>query len=144
MKTASEMPANPMEQTMDYWRKSMQWGLGLQEEILDHWTQLWSGVAQPPDDVSKRFHRFQKDWSNTLTDIMSKHRAVLDQQYRSCIDTLEESLRTASAKDPEEFRERCGSLCRKMLDAMKENSESQLREFQAASNKWIELWRTSP
>ena len=94
--------------------------------------------------MTKRFHRFQKEWSGTLTDIMSKHRAVLDQQYRACIDTLEESLRMASSKDPDELRERCGALCRKTLDVMKETSESQLRELQEATNKWIELWRTSP
>ena len=144
MKTATDTPANPWEQTLEHWRKSTQWGLGLQEEILDQWSKLWSGAAQPPDDVTKRFHKFQREWSSTLTDIMGKHRAILDQQYRACIDSLEESLRMVSSKDPEEFRERCGSLCRKMLEGMKETSESQLRELQEASNKWIELWRTSP
>jgi hypothetical protein len=143
MKTATEAPANAAEQTMDYWRKSSQWGLELHEEVFDHWSKLWSGAAPASDDWTKRLQRFQKDLSGTVTDIMGKHRAMMDQQYGACIDAIDESFRMVASKDPEEFRDRCGSLCRKMLDVMKETSEAQLREFQEATSQWIELWRTS-
>jgi len=144
MKTATEAPANPVEHAMDYWRRSAQWSLELQEEVFDHWSKLWSGTAPAPQDWTKRLGKFQKDWSNTVTDIMNKHRAMFDKQYRAGIDTLEESFKMASSKDPEEFRERCAAMCRKTLDVMKETSESQAQQLEEASNKWIELWRTSP
>ena len=144
MPTATEKQANPVEQTMDYWRKSTRWGLQLQEEVFDHWSKLWSGASPASEEWAKRLQKFQTDWSNTVTEIMRKHRTMLDEQYGACVDALEESLRMYSLKDPDQFREHCGSACRKMLDVMKETSEAQVREFQEVTSKWIELWRTSP
>jgi len=37
------------------------------------------------------------------------------------------------------LRKRAEELCRKSLDMMRETAESGLREFQTATNKWIEL-----
>jgi hypothetical protein len=82
---------------------------------------------------------FQKRWSSTISDLTRKHRDVVNRQYQAAIESLDEALRVAESKDPEEYRERVEQLCRKTLDCMRDVSESQLREFQEAVSKWTEL-----
>ena len=83
--------------------------------------------------------KFQKDWSKTFTELMNKHRKLLDDQYRVAIDGLKEAFRVVEATDPQEYRERCETLCRKSVEMMREVGELQMKETQDALNRWAAL-----
>jgi hypothetical protein len=83
--------------------------------------------------------QFQKDWSKTYTELMNKHRKMLDDQYRIAIDGLKEAFRVVESSDPQEYRDRCENLCRKSVELMREAGELQMKETQEALNRWVAL-----
>jgi hypothetical protein len=139
MSTATEPEMNLFEQSFNSVRKATEAALQMQQEVYSQWARMWPGFAPAQNEWSASAQKFQRDWGNAVTEIMRKHQSMLDQQYRAGIKSLEEAFHAAESKDPEEMRDRYQSLCRNALDLLKETSESQIRQFQEATNKWIEL-----
>ena len=82
---------------------------------------------------------FQKQWATTVSDLVRKHRDVMDKQYQAAIESMDAALRVAEATSPEEYRRRSEQMCRKTLDCLREVSETQLNEFQDAVLKCTAL-----
>ncbi|EMI15564.1 hypothetical protein RMSM_07509 [Rhodopirellula maiorica SM1] len=145
MATASEPTSKLFEQAFDSFRKATQSALQMQQESYGQYAKLWSAGFPGADTAwNSKTQNVQQEWANTVTDLMQKHRAMLDQQYRAGIKSLEEAFRVAESENPEQLRERCESLCRSALDLMKETSETQMQQFQEAMNKWIQVCQTKP
>ena len=89
--------------------------------------------------VSEQARSFQKQWTDSVTALMTKHCEALDAQYRAGIRTIEDALRTTEAKSPEEFRRLTEELWRKSFEVLKQTIENQIRDFQVAVEKWSEL-----
>ena len=89
--------------------------------------------------VSEQARSFQKQWTDIVTALMTKHCEALDAQYRAGIRTIEDALRTTEAKSPEEFRRLTEELWRKSFEVLKQTIENQIRDFQIAVEKWSEL-----
>jgi hypothetical protein len=83
--------------------------------------------------------KFQKNWSTTVVDLVAKHRDVIDEQYQAGVDALKDAFSVAEASNPEEFRKRAEELCRKSLDYYKTVAEAQVKEFQDATTKWMDM-----
>jgi uncharacterized protein YwqG len=136
---------SPFEQAMENFRKTAEVGLGMQQEMMRQWSTSWPGagmgmsMATPQTAWLEKMREFQKQWSQTVSDLMRKHREVLDNQYRSAIESLEEAFRVGQARDPEQFRQRTEELCRRSLECLRETSEAQMKEFQEATAKWMEM-----
>ena len=90
-------------------------------------------------EVSEQARSFQKQWTDIVTALMTKHCEALDAQYRAGIRTIEDALRTTEAKSPEEFRRLTEELWRKSFEVLKQTIENQIRDFQIAVEKWSEL-----
>jgi hypothetical protein len=150
MATATEPTAKLFEQTFDSFRQATESALKMQQEMYGQWAKMWpTGMPIPGTDPSSNAGMFnaqkiQQDWATAMAELMHKHREMLDRQYRSGIESLEEAFRAVSAENPDEMRGRCESLCRNALELIKETSESQLQQFQDAMNKWIDLCQTKP
>lgn len=89
--------------------------------------------------MNEHVQTFQKQWTDCVTSLMTKHCEALDAQYRVGIKTIEDALRTTEAKSPEEFRRLTEELWRKSFEVLRQTIENQLRDFQAAIEKWSEL-----
>jgi hypothetical protein len=100
---------------------------------------MWPGFPSPQSVVLDKMKDFQRQWANTVSDLARKHRDTMDRQYQAVLESLEEALRLGESGNPEEFRKRTESLCRKTMDCMREVSEAQMNEFQEAMGKWGEL-----
>ena len=144
-KTESEPMANPFEEVFENIRKTASANLEMQQDMMQQWSKLMPGMQAMPGMptpqamFTEQAQNFQRDWSNTVTDLVRKHRDVMDRQYQAAIESLEDALRIAESKDPEQFRKRVEQLCRKTLECYKEVTESQMQEFQNAVTKWTEL-----
>ena len=133
-------PASKLfEQVLDNVRKAAEANLKMQQDALRQWSLLWPAVPSPQSVWVEQMRDFQKRWLSTISDLTRKHRDVINRQYQAAIESLDEALRVAESKDPEEYRERTEQLCRKTLDCMREITEAQLREFQDAASKWAEV-----
>jgi hypothetical protein len=139
MATQTESPTNVFEQVFDSLRKTVESNVEMQQEMFRQWYSNWPGFPEPQNAWIERAQKFQKDWANTVKEMLAKHREVLDEEYRLAIESLDEAFRLAESSDPQDFAKRCEGLCRKSLKAVREAGELQLKETQEALNKWIGL-----
>jgi hypothetical protein len=111
----------------------------MQQELLRQWGAGWPGLAQPQNAWVDRAQKFQKDWAKTVKELLSKHREILDEQYKLTLESLDEAFRVAQSSDPQEYAKRCEALCRKSLEVLRDAGELQVKETQEALSKWIAL-----
>lgn len=119
-------------------RKAAESGMKMHQEIFHQWSHLWP-FPTPQSLWVDKIRSFQRQWANAVSDLARKHREVIEKQYQAAIESLDAALEVPSSTNPEELRRRTEQLFRKMLDCMREISESQIREFQGAVAKWTEM-----
>lgn len=127
------------EQVFDNLRKTAETQLQLQQELFRQWGSNWPGFTQPQTAWTEQVEKFQKGWTKTVRELLSKHREALDEQYGLALESMDEAFKVAQASDPEEYAKRCESLCRKCLDVLRETGEMQIKEIQQAVAKWSDL-----
>ena|SRR5512135_1164182 len=134
------------DQVLDNLRKATDSTIHLQQEMFRQWFQQWTQVPGIPtpgtllaSGVADQVHTFQRKWSETITDLLNKHREALDSQYRAGIRTIEDAFRVGEAKDPAQFLKLTEELWRNSFDCLKTVMEAQMRDFQAAAEKGIEV-----
>ena len=135
-----------IDQVFDNFRKASESTVQLQQELLKQWTSQWTaaaptlpGMPSDPTAWTQQAQTFQKRWLDTLAEMMNKHRESLDAQYKAGIRAIEESFRVNEAKSPDDYRRMTEELWRKSFENLKSSTEAQIRDFQAASQKWCEL-----
>src|SRR5262249_53727762 len=119
-------------------RRATESSLKMHQEIFHQWTHLWP-FPTPQSIWIDKARDFQKQWATTVSNLVRKHRDVIDKQFQATIESLDAALRVAEATNPEEYRRRTEQLCRKTIDCLREVSETQLAEFQDAVLKCTEL-----
>jgi ElaB/YqjD/DUF883 family membrane-anchored ribosome-binding protein len=136
----TETSPNVYEQVVENMKAAAESNLKMQQDMFRQWTAMWPGFPSPQAVWLDKVRDFQKQWSNTVSDLARKHRSTLDKQYQAALESLEEALRAGQSGNPEEFRQRTEQLCRRTLDTIREVSEAQMHESQEAMNKWSELF----
>jgi hypothetical protein len=139
MATQTESVSNVFEQAFDNLRKTAEANLEMQQELFRQWGANWPGFPQSQNAWVERAQKFQKDWAKTVKELLSKHREILDEQYRLALDSLDEAFRVVQSADPQEYAKRCEALCKKSLEVLREAGELQVKETQEALSKWIGL-----
>jgi hypothetical protein len=119
-------------------RRAAESSLKMHQEIFHQFTHMWP-FPTPQSIWVDKARDFQKQWASTVTELVRKHREVVDKQFESAIGSFDAALRVTEATSPEEYRRRSEQLCRKSLDCVREISETHLNEFQDAILKCTEL-----
>jgi hypothetical protein len=127
------------EKVFDNLRKATEASVQAQQEIFQKWVSLWPGVPSSPYAWGEKIQKVQKKWNQIVAEQLKKQRETLEAQFSAGLRNIEESFRLAEAKDPEEFRTKTLELWSKSFDYLRQTSEAQLREFQAAMEKWAEI-----
>ena len=109
----------------------------MQQEMFKKWVGMWPGAPAP--NGGEQIMKAQKKWADATTDMLTKHRETLDAQYRAGIKTIEDAFRVGEAKDPEQFRRLAEELWRQSIECLTTIVEAQLKDVQAAMQKWFEL-----
>jgi len=133
------------EQVFDQYRKAAESALQAQQELYRQWARHWAAVpgAFAEAGWNDPIQAFQKRWSESVTALVNKYREDLDARYQAGIKVIEQAFRTAEAKNPEEFRKLVEELWRKNLEFFRDMVETQMRDFQAAMEKWLEGMTTT-
>ena len=142
---------------LENYRKATESTLKLQQDMLRNWTMQWPQTfgaqmfglptvtgpapssAMPGSAWLEQMSSAQKKWAETVTDMLNKHRESLDAQYKAGIRTIEEAFKVGEARDPQQFRRLTEELWRQSFDCLKTVAESQMRDVQAAMQKWYEV-----
>jgi hypothetical protein len=127
------------EKVFENLRKATEATVQAQQEMFRKWVGLWPGVPASPYAWGEQFQKIQKKWNQTVAELVKKQRESLEAQFSAGLKNIEESFRLAEAKDPEEFRAKTLELWSKSFDYLRQTAEAQLREFQAAIEKWTEI-----
>jgi hypothetical protein len=127
------------EKVFENLQKAAQASVQAQQEIFQKWVSLWPGVPSSPYAWGEKIQKVQKKWNQMVAEQVKKQRETLEAQFSAGLRNIEESFRLAEAKDPEEFRAKILELWSKSFDYLRQTSEAQLREFQAAMEKWTEI-----
>ena len=124
---------------LESFRKVSESSLQMQQEMLKHWTDRWSGSAsQGQNASSETSQNVQRRWLTLGIDLLNKHRASLDSTYASGIQLIEQSFGAAGAKSPEEYRRMTEELWRKLFDTYKSQAEAQFEALKDWSTKSAE------
>jgi hypothetical protein len=129
------------DQVLDNFRKASESALQMQQELYKQWVSQWptTPFTPPAGGPTEQVQTLQKRWLESVSELMNKHRESLDTQYKSGIRAIEEAFRITEAKDPAEYRRMAEELWRKGFDNLKSSTEAQVRDYQAAVEKWFEL-----
>jgi hypothetical protein len=129
------------DQVMDNYRKAVESTMQLQRELLRQWTGPWpmvpgaEGFKLPGFDEADGL---RKKYGQGLTEMLNRHRESLDAQYKAGIKTIEEAFRLNEAKDPQQLRKLVEELWRQSFDCLKTVVETQMKDVQAATEKWLD------
>jgi hypothetical protein len=134
-------------QVFDSFRQATETTLQAQQDLFRQWMAQWPMVPMAPmapkatsaSGVGEQARLFHKQWTDSVTMLMTKHCEALDSQYRAGIKTIEDALRTTEAKNPEEFRKLTEELWRKSFEVLEQTIKNQIHDFQIAIEKWSEL-----
>ena len=133
------------DQVVDTFRKTIDSSMQIQQEMFRQFVQQWSqvpGVPTPGSMIANtwadQIHTIQRKWAQTITDLLNRHREVLDTQYRAGIRTIEDAFRVGEAKNPEQFRKLTEELWRQIFESMKTVIETQTRDLQAVTQQGFE------
>lgn len=127
------------DQLFETFRKASESSLQVQQEIFKHWLQSTPFTSSSAGDWSQ----MSKRWQETTSELLSKHRSLVDSSYRSGIELIEQAFRVSEARSPEDYRHLVEDLWRKLTDTYKAQAEAQAREFQSATEKWADRARAS-
>jgi len=127
------------EQAFENLRRATESTIQAQQEMFRKWASLWPGVSPYTPAWGEQVQKFQKKWSEAVAELLKKRHESLEAQFNAGLKNIEETFHLADAKDPEELRAKTLELWRKSFDYIRTTSEAQLKDFQAAVEKWTEL-----
>jgi hypothetical protein len=123
----------------------------MQQEMLKKWFALWPatpsfpgfpGFGGYPPAWAEQAQKVQKKWAEAVSELIRRRRETVESQFKVVQQNIEKAFQVGEAKTPEELRAKTIELWQKCFEAVRQASEAQLRDFQAAADKWFELMTT--
>jgi len=123
------------DQVFEGFRKASESSLQMQQELFRHFTQQFLSTQPNAAGMSADWSRnMQKRCLELGMEMLNRHRESIDGMYKSGIQMIEQTFRLSEIKSPDDYRRLVEDLWRKLFDTLKDQSESQFRDFQ----KWSE------
>jgi hypothetical protein len=130
------------DQLFETFRKASESSLQAQQDLFKQWAQQWPTSPLASAGNSPDWLEIQKRWLESAKEAVSKHRALVDSTYRSGLEVIEHAFKVSEAKSPDDYRRFVEELWRKLSDTFKAQSESQFRDIQTATEKWLDKTRS--
>ena len=129
------------DQFFESFRKASESSLQAQQDLFKSWTQQWPSTPLTAAGLTSDWGDAQKRWLEATAEALNKHRSLIDATYKSGIEIIEHSFRFTEARNPDEYRRLIEEIWRKLTDSFKAQSESQYREIQNVTEKWMDKAR---
>ena len=125
------------DQMFESFRKAATSSWQMQQDMLKQYTQHWPAFTMP--EGSADWAQFQKRWSEFSSEYFARGRESVETAYKLVTQFMELSARVAESKNPDEYRAGLEEVRVKMYDAIKDQSEARLKDFQKAAEKWFDV-----
>jgi len=103
--------------------------------MFKQWMRLFAALVHDVGAQVEWGRVSQKRWVELAVETLNRHREALDTAYRSGIQLIEQSYNLTDAKSADDYRRNVDELWRKLFDLQKQQSESQIRDFQTFYEK---------
>src|SRR5262249_45173119 len=135
--------ACPMfDQVLESLRKATEASVQVQQEMFKKWISLFPGVpAAAPlwGEQAQRFQQFQQQWAEIVKELIGRQREGIEQSFKLGLQNIEKAYHLGEVKTVEEMRARTVELWQKCFEGLRQAYEIPLREFQVATEKWLQL-----
>ncbi|MCA9191286.1 MAG: hypothetical protein KDB03_05980 [Planctomycetales bacterium] len=127
------------EQVYENLQKATEASVKAQQEMFQKWMDAFPSVSTMPTLPTDLVAQWKKKWEATYSDLLKQQQELVNQNYEAGIKALGDIFNVSDAKTPVEFQQKVTELYRKSFDSLRQLSETQLREFKSAAEKWSEL-----
>jgi hypothetical protein len=127
------------DQVIENMRKATEATVQMQQEMFKKWVTLWPGVPGASPAWGEQAQKFQKRWAETVTELLKRQREVSEAQFKAGLQNIEKAFQLGEVKTPEELRARTIELWKQCFESLRQASEAQMREFQTAVEKFVDL-----
>jgi hypothetical protein len=127
------------DQVFENLRKATEVTLQTQQEVFKKWVGMFPGSPSFQPSWADQSIQFQKRWVETIKQVLERQHEVIETQFKLGLANLERAFAVGEAKSPEELRAKTLELWQKCFDSLRQTYEIQLREFQKATEKWLEM-----
>jgi molecular chaperone DnaK (HSP70) len=127
------------EQVYESLRKATEANMQTQQEMFRKMFTMWPGMPFPMTTPADQIQQFQRKWAEAVGDTLKRQRELIEVQFKAGIENLEKAFQIAGSKNPEELRAKTLELWQKCFENLRQAYEAQVREFQAAMSKWVEV-----
>jgi hypothetical protein len=115
----------------------------LQQEMLRVWTQQWLTMPQSLGISAELARNLEKRWIELSIEMLNKQKEMLESNYTSGIQAIEQTFRLSEAKTSDDYQRMVEDLWRQLFKSSMDNSEAQLQEFRKWADKSFEMAQTS-
>jgi hypothetical protein len=129
-----------LDQMFESYRKASESWLQMQQEMIKQVAQRWTpGSPGAVPDTTEWSRAFQKRSVEFAVDALNKLRESFDSMFTAGAQLIEQTFRVSEAKSSEDYRRMMDDLWRKLFETFKSQSETQLRDFQAWTEKSMSM-----
>jgi len=130
------------DQVFEGMRKATEASVQMQQEGFKKWLSLWPGVpAAAPlwGEQVLRLQEVRQKWAEVVHDLLRRQREMTEASFKAGLQNIEKAFQLAEARNAEELRARTMERWRQCFESLRQASEAPLHEFQAATERWLEL-----
>jgi hypothetical protein len=126
-------------QVFENFRQATESTIHLQQEMFKTWVKLWPGASASSPSWDEELREFQKKWSNAIGEMLKRQREVTGAHFKAGLQNIEKAFQVGEAKTIEELRAKSLELWRTCFDDLRQVYEAQLKGFEGALDRWVEL-----
>jgi broad specificity phosphatase PhoE len=124
----------------------------MQQEMFKKWFSIWPGMSfnpvipgmpATPAAWGEQVQKIQKRWAEAVRELVRRKQETVEAQFKAGQQSIEKAFQIGEARSPEELRARTKELWQKCIEAVRQASEAQMRDFTVAIEKWVELMTTA-
>jgi hypothetical protein len=126
-------------QVFENFRQATEATIDLQQEMFKTWVNLWPGVPATSTSWSAEVREFQRKWADAVDEMLKRQRDVTGAHFKAGLQNIDKAFKLGEAKTAEELRAKSLELWQKCFEDLRQVYESQLKGFEGAMEKWVEL-----
>jgi hypothetical protein len=130
-----------LEHAFDSLRTATESMVRMQQEMFQKWVNLWPYNAWTPPNGAwgEKVQQFQRKWTETVNELVKRQRETSEAQFKAGVENIEKAFQIGEVKTVDDLRGRAIELWKKCFEALHTASEAQVRDFQFAMEKWMQL-----
>jgi hypothetical protein len=127
------------DQVIESVRKTTEASVQAQQEMFKKWVSLWPGVPGSAPCGTEQAQQFRQQWAEVVNGLIQRQREGIEALFKLGLQNIEKAFQLGEVKTAEEMRARTVELWQKCFDGLRQAYEIPLKEFQAATEKWIQF-----